>query len=414
MCDTFVSMPHLNAQGNMILGKNSDREPDEVQVIVRYPASRRESNRQKCTFIEVEHERDVLEVILSKPFQMWGAEMGVNEKGVAIGNEAVFTRFPFDKKNKGLTGMDMLRLALEKAENARSALEYIITLNERYGQDACGGFRDKGMYYHNSFLIADALEAYVLETAGQFWVVEEVKGFRAISNGLSIGSEYAAVHPKAADFAKNKGWLKKGEEFHFAKAFSAFWMPKLARCTARRQLSESHAKPDFSVSDAFRALRSHAVEPFQPAKGTTGSVCMHASGLFAPHQTTGSMVAFLRKGQTHTVWLTGSSAPCLSLYKPFYFGDNLLDESTPGIREAYWQKWERWHRTAIHDYAAAHQVIAVLQNDLEYQWIKADADGSGGSLLSRAALEQSEEVLNQLLSKQWRNLSPWLYRRFWK
>jgi dipeptidase len=364
--------------------------------------------------MEVEHQRDTLEVILSKPFQMWGAEMGVNEKGVAIGNEAVFTKFPFEKKNKGLTGMDMLRLALETATDARSALNYIIELNDRYGQDACGGYRDKGMYYHNSFLIADPHEAYVLETAGPFWVVEQVKGFRAISNGLSIGCNYDAVHPEAADFARRKGWLKKVEDFDFAKAFSAFWMPRLARCTARRALSESQGKADFSVRDAFRILRSHAEEPFQPAKGNTGSVCMHASGLLAPHQSTGSMVAELRKDQRHTVWLTGSSAPCLSLYKPFYFGDDLLEASSPAVREAYWKKWEQWHRMAIHDYTNAHEEVIALQDQLESAWMQADVEGNGDPVLSRTAMEQSDKVLNQLLAQQWKNTSPWLYRRFWR
>lgn len=414
MCDTFVSLPHLNAHGHMILGKNSDREPEEVQVMVRYPARQRGSAQQPCTFIAVEHPKTTLEVILSKPFQMWGAEMGVNEKGVAIGNEAVFTKLPLEKKNTGLTGMDMLRLALEVSPTAQAALEYIIELNERYGQDACGGYKDRNMFYHNSFLIADTQEAFVLETAGPFWAVEKVTGFRAISNGLSIGKDAHSVHPGAADFARKKGWLKKGDELDFAKAFSAFWMPRLARCTNRRTLSESQAKKGFAVQDAFGILRSHAEEPYDPSKGSTGSVCMHASGLLCPHQTTGSMVAELRHSGQHTVWLTGSPAACLSLFKPFYFGDSVLDETSSGNRDKYWQQWDAWHKRAILDYTVAHQKIQSEQSRLEMEWIQADTVGKGGPLLSRTALDASTQVLNSLLSQQWQQKAPWLYRKFWK
>lgn len=39
---------------------------------------------------------------------MWGAEMGANEHGLVIGNEAVWTKIDDDKTEK-LLGMDLLR-----------------------------------------------------------------------------------------------------------------------------------------------------------------------------------------------------------------------------------------------------------------------------------------------------------------
>jgi dipeptidase len=56
--------------------------------------------------------------------------MGVNEHGVAIGNEAVFTRLPVPKT--GYTGMDFQRVALTTCRTADDALEQLIELTERF------------------------------------------------------------------------------------------------------------------------------------------------------------------------------------------------------------------------------------------------------------------------------------------
>lgn len=99
MCDTFVATPSFTGTSSMIFGKNSDREPNEAQSLLRVPARSKES-KTFCTYIQVPGAKQTQEVILSKPFQMWGAEMGANESGVVIGNEAVFTKIPFERKIK--------------------------------------------------------------------------------------------------------------------------------------------------------------------------------------------------------------------------------------------------------------------------------------------------------------------------
>jgi len=118
--------------------------------------------------------------MISQPRWMWGAEMGANECGVIIGNEAVWTTEP--TRSTGLLGMDLVQLGLERGPSAIKALQVIVELLSQYGQGGnCA--EHFPMNYHNSFLIADRKEAWILETAGQYWVAEQVtSGTRLISN----------------------------------------------------------------------------------------------------------------------------------------------------------------------------------------------------------------------------------------
>lgn len=108
---------------------------------------------------------------------MWGAEMGANECGVVIGNEAIWTvdnEGDHDPNVKRLLGMDLVRLGLERGASSTEALEIITKLLEKYGQGGPCSDPDTGLAYHNSFLIADPNTAWVLETCGKHWVAEQV------------------------------------------------------------------------------------------------------------------------------------------------------------------------------------------------------------------------------------------------
>ena len=175
MCDTIVALGSATRDGAVLFGKNSDREPDEVQNIKIYPHQQHKPDEYvKCTYISIPQVSETARVLLCQPFWMFGAEMGANEYGVVMGNEALFTR---EKPNTtGLTGMDLLRLALERSQTAREALETIIELLEKYGQGGNCGYRQK-FSYMNSFLIADPGEAYVLETVKSWWAWKQVKDY---------------------------------------------------------------------------------------------------------------------------------------------------------------------------------------------------------------------------------------------
>ena len=127
MCDTIGVLRGSYA----LFGKNSDRSPNEAQVTELYPARIYDGDEVACTYRLIPQAKETLSVLLSRPVWMWGAEIGVNEAGVAIGNEAVFTKGKYGAPS--LTGMDLLRLGLERAESAERAVNVIIELLETYG-----------------------------------------------------------------------------------------------------------------------------------------------------------------------------------------------------------------------------------------------------------------------------------------
>lgn len=176
-CDTFVALPPATVENRIIFGKNSDRLCDEVQEVVYFPAAVHDNLRGhlKCTYIEIDQVPETYAAVLSRPAWLWGAEMGANEHGVCIGNEAVWGREEVCDE-EALLGMDLVRLGLERADTAEKALDVIVDLLEKYGQG--GNCSEDGMAfsYHNSFLVADRKEAWILETAGKYWAAEKVQG----------------------------------------------------------------------------------------------------------------------------------------------------------------------------------------------------------------------------------------------
>ena len=212
MCDTFIALGTATKDGNVIFGKNSDRMIKEAQLITYAPRKTYPSGELlKCTHVEIPQVNETFAVILSQPSWIWGAEMGTNEHSVVIGNEAIATKEPL--KESGLLGMDILRLGLERGKTAKNALDIMIELIENPGQG--GPHHPGGGSYHNSFIIADPMEAYVLETAGEWWIVEIVNDFRSISNDISIRGKGDLRRVGIIEHAIDEGYCKDDNDFDF-------------------------------------------------------------------------------------------------------------------------------------------------------------------------------------------------------
>lgn len=343
MCDTQV---FIGADA-VWFAKNSDREPTEPQPVVRYVGDPLPPDRLRTTYLDIEQPGPRHAVILSRPAWCWGAEMGVNEHGVAIGNEAIFSRLA--SLQPALLGMDLVRLGLERAATADEALAVITGLLERYGQGGPAGHRDRRFCYDSSFLIADARGAWVLETAGRHWVAKRVPRFYAISNLLTIGSDYQRCSASVARLAEQQGT----ERLDFARRFDTRLVPYFAGSRRRRALAEAclrtvSGEPDWRRFAAH--LRAHAGGNDDPLTGGPGDVCLHANGFIRRSQTTGSMVAGLRADGVETRF-TGTSAPCLSAFRPVAFerGWSVLTSEAQAEAAPLWSQWESVHHRALFD-----------------------------------------------------------------
>lgn len=368
MCDTLGNIGTKRA----FFAKNSDRSPNEVQVLEYHTPKRGLSGNVDCTYISVPQAEETYGVLLSRPAWMWGAEMGVNEFGLCIGNEAVFTKGAYGKT--GLTGMDMVRLALERSKTAKDAVHLLIELLETYGQGGNCGF-DHNFYYDNAFLIMDREELYVLETAGKQWVWKRSQSAN-ISNRLSIGTEgdrYSCG--KVIDFRK-----KFTEPVYTAFSGSGRRMQQVQSCLSKAD----------SVGGCIEALTRHdsgVANPF--AKGSVSSACMHYGGLVGDH-TTSSMVVSLEKDRT-VVWSTGSSVPCVSLFKPWLLGtEEILPITSAGnpASEKYWLEAERFRRQLLGK--KLPEVFYEEKDGIQSRWTALAEQTSNGdfSAFSRMCLEE--------------------------
>ncbi|XP_062893216.1 secernin-2-like isoform X2 [Mobula hypostoma] len=316
-CDCFVALPPATERREVIFGKNSDRPREEVQEVVYFPAAEHaEGSKVECTYIEIKQVEKTHAVILSRPAWLWGAEMGANEHGVCIGNEAVWTKEPIREK-EALLGMDLVRLGLERSTTAKEALHVITSLVERHGQGGNCKESLEAFSYYNTFLLVDRREAWVLETSGRYWAAQQItEGAKNISNQLTITTEINEEHPDLRNYAQSQKWWDGEGDFNFSQVFSPTNPPvrmeaAKARYSGGQELlrkQEGSIKAE-TIMDILRNKES--------------GICMDSEAFC----TTGSMVSILPQDDALPCvhFFTATPDPSRSVFKPFIF----IDDVTP-------------------------------------------------------------------------------------
>ncbi|MEE9284425.1 MAG: C69 family dipeptidase, partial [Dehalococcoidia bacterium] len=281
----------------------------------------------------------------------WGYETGLNEHGVAIGNEGVFTK-PFKEASGqwrrghgpplGVMGMELVRLALERSATARQAVELMGQMVADYGQFGSAlptkDHADGG--YDNAYVVCDPQEAWVLETAGRHWVARQAtEGFASISNALGIRSTWDLGSDDVESHAARKGWWPQStvQPFDFAYAYGDDETPaegaRLRAGRTRQLLAQRHRQ--VSEEWMMRIARDHyegtflGGPAFDPANPDAQSLCMHVSPAgFTWGNTASSAIAVLPRApdELPVLWWT-PGPPCNGCYLPFFVHGRSLPET---------------------------------------------------------------------------------------
>jgi len=372
MCDSFVALGNSTASGSVLLAKSADTEVNEAEHVCRYPAgNHNEGALVRITHRTISQVKRTHEIILGRSFWAWGAELGCNEHGVAVGNEAAFSNQKAEAD--GTCCLDLCRLAVERGATAREAVEAVGAVIEAFGQG--GNCQMMGNFHFDTgLLIADRKEAYVVNCAGKHWAARKVEDVMAISNRYQIGADWDLSSLANGSGSKEDFRARFADEGREAEVAS--WQRE---CRARELLDAR--KPGITVKDMADILRDVGEDPDSyniPDDELPARICMHA-GPFESRfwHATGAMITDSAE-EGVIVWMTATSATDLSVFKPLYFDAAMPDMGPPPggtyTEGSLWWKHERLHRRAVADYKTLRPEIRGSFDALEAEFF-AEAPG---------------------------------------
>ncbi len=343
MCDTWVALSNATHTKHVLVGKNSDRPIFDCQPLLFHPRTTwSEQGMLQLEYVAMPQALQTYAHLGSSPYWCWGYEEGINEYGVVIGNEALFTKtfratVAAHRRGEavalGLLGMDLVRLGLERSQTARQAVELLAHLVEMYGQFGSGvpGKDHAEGGYDNSFLIADRREAWVLEAVGRRWTAKCFpSGVTSISNEPSIRSVWDCGSADIGAYAVTQGWwpAETAKAFDFARAYSDDQVPRqvshIRAMRSRHLLAEQLGA--VTVPWMMRIARDHYEGTFlegpyfDAADPDFHSLCMHVSPSgFTWGNTASSCIAALPTSEEDlpVFWWT-PGPPCTGCYVPFF------------------------------------------------------------------------------------------------
>ncbi|RMF19896.1 MAG: hypothetical protein D6758_00775 [Gammaproteobacteria bacterium] len=319
------------------LGMNQSAPRGQPQRVERYAGLTLPPQIELTHVTVPRFSQESQDLIVGRPAPLWGVSMGVNYGGVAgsvirAGKPGRLERF------SPLLKEDLLRLALMQAHSAKAAVGVVTAYLERFGEIR-GRTVAPAVY-----VFADAGSLWLLETEGNLWWAQPVGHMEAV-----VGA------PAWPGDAVLKALNARPENRR----------PKLAL--------ETDARRATLLKGLAHVINHHETGHFTPVadilrgdvmghwEQQEGAVCRH--GRLWQRETANSMLVHLEVGKAPRLWFTGSSRPCISLFKPVQW------DAEPWFHRHvhFWENWRHAIRLAQR-WPAVRERLITLHRELENQW----------------------------------------------
>lgn len=351
-CTAVLVGKNASATGSPIYCHLEDNGLDDAVHLIYSPRMKHSEKVLKLSHVEIPQESETFAywgIVLAPATPMSKAAFaeaptstwilcGINEYGVSEGAHGVITKEPLSKK-KGLSFFEINRLVLERAKNAREAVNLIGRLVEEFGQ--------MGMGTNNTYCVGGSDGNWIVEVAARNWVANRCPddGIIAYANQYLIDTEWDLASSDLINHAKRQGWCKpaSGETFSFRRCYGKELDKPYNLFREQRMKSLLDYKIGrITIQDVMEVTRDHYEGTEWSNYTTIDKGTSKEPYLYPPHKspyrticvprTQASMVCTLRSNMPREIgnlmWLCMSS-PCSGVYLPIYAGSS---EAPKGYR----------------------------------------------------------------------------------
>ncbi|MGF1577773.1 MAG: hypothetical protein ACFCD0_00255 [Gemmataceae bacterium] len=349
-CDMVVALGPATVNRSTIFGLNSHRPAQELQNIVLNSGARHSPGEMvRVQHMQLSQTKRTFTTLGCQPENCWGYLHGINEHHVAIGcsNWGSLVK----SKMQGLLGTDLVRLALERTDSARHAVELLTSLITRHGQGRFAGFPSATEEDH-VFMVADPREAFTVEAAGKYWALQQILEIRASGDVSVIRQDWNRISPGLAAHAIDNGWwMADGSKLDFAGSLNTDPTGRASALRRWGRLTYMMESQNGAIDNAFlrQVLSDHyettpyEVDPLHGPMNPT-PLCRHDFGRSNLATSASFIVELVDAPDGIAIAWCAFGPPCISLYFPLILAEGALPTafSEDSVEFRYQNMWNAW------------------------------------------------------------------------